>query len=294
MRHLRSLALCCATALAAAAHAQSLDGDVPASTLDPYAQGTSYGSGYAQGAGTRSIFLGTIAALIAQGVGSGIGNALAQGLGGSITRWFGGDTGTGRKGTQQALAGRDPGEPDESAGLQAGVAYEVDAIGRDGSTKAVDPARHVFRTGDRFQVFYRTTLPGRVRVFNIDPRGSESRIDSLEVAAGQLVALGPYQFVDGKGAETLKLVLAPCSSQVLTAATRAIVKAGTVQAAADPALRISDCGDAKLRGLRSKTRSIRKTSIDGSTVFALDPMTTDEISTGRVDAREVRIALQHR
>ena len=180
------------------------------------------------------------------------------------------------------------------AGLHAGVAYEVHLIGRDGATEAVDPARHVFRTGDRFQVYYRPTLPGRINVSNVDPQGSESRIDNVEVAAGQLAALGPYQFVDAKGNETLKLVLEPCSSPVLTASTRTIVKADAAVSASAPAARIGDCGDLKVRGMRAKTRTIRKTTMDGSTMFALDPLSKDEIRSGAVGARELRIALQHR
>jgi len=88
-------AVCCALALAGAAHAQSLDPPVPSTMPDPYTQGM-YG-GVAQGPSTRSVFLGTLAALLAQGLGS----ALSQGLGGSITQWF---TGKPRVGTTGASA----------------------------------------------------------------------------------------------------------------------------------------------------------------------------------------------
>jgi hypothetical protein len=293
MRHAQSLVVCCAIALAATAQAQSLDGPYPTGASDPYLQGTAYGGAAAQPSSARGIFLGTIAALIAQGVGTGIGTALAHGLGGSITKWFSGAPGPGKKYAQPARMQQPKNDLDEHGNLQAGIAYEVNAIGRDG-TQAVNPARHVFRTGDRFQVFYRTTLPGRVSVVNVDPRGNQSRIDAVDVAAGQLAVLGPYQFVDGKGTETLKLLIEPCSSPLLTAATRRIVKAGAASAAADSALRIAPCGNATPRDRRSKSRSIQKASVEGSTVFALDPLSGDEISSGRVQAREIRISLQHR
>jgi hypothetical protein len=120
----------------------------------------------------------------------------------------------------------------------------------------------VFHTGDRFQVYYRPNLPGRVQVINIDPRGSPTNIDAVEVAAGQLVALGPYQFVDMKGDEMLKLVLEPCSSPVLTAATRGILKVAAASPAKEPAMRIGECADPRTRGLPRKTRAIRKATME--------------------------------
>jgi len=293
MRHAKPLAFCCALALAGIANAQLLDSQVPTMTPDPYAQ-SMYGGAIAQRPSTRSIFVGTIATLLAQALGSGIGAALSQGLGGSITKWFSGEPSAGAMGPGQSMATQVKSERETPTGLHAGVAYEVHLIGRDGTARAVDPARHVFRTGDRFQVYYRPTLPGRVNVYNVNPQGSESRVDSAEMAAGQLAALGPYQFVDAKGQETLKLVLEPCSSPMLTAATRGIVKVGAAPAVANPAVQISDCGDARMRGVRAKTRTIRKTTMEGSTAFALDRLSNDEIKSGLVGSRELQISLQHR
>jgi hypothetical protein len=285
MRLDRSLVLCCALALAAASHGQSLDAESGPALYD---------QSLPQRPSTRGIFLGTIAALIAQGVGTGIGNAMSEGLAGSISRWFSGEPGARKERAQASAARPNPRVADALGDLQAGIAYEVEAIARDGTTRAVEPTRHAFRTGDRFQVVYRSTLPGQVKVFNIDPRGSETRVDAIEVAAGQLARLGPYQFVEGKGAETLRLVLEPCSSATLMATTRSIVKVAAGTESPDPALRVAECDATTSRGLRAKPRSIRKVSIDGTTVFALDALSADEINSGRVNAREIRITLQHR
>ncbi len=286
--------------------------------------------------GTRGLFVATLAALIAQGLGNGVGTALAQGLGGSITKWFGAEPAAGAGagvGTASSAAGWSAGLPDSmgpmggsstlssmgsigstnppvsaaplpaavagepplAAELQAGVAYEVHLIGPGLTARPVDPARHVFRTGDRFQVHYRPTLPGRVRVFNLNPRGTESRIDSVKVAAGQLVSLGPYRFVGAQGDETLKLVLQPCSSPVLAAATRSIVKVAVKSEAPEPALRVGDCDTPTATGgLPAKVRSIGKATMDGATAFAFDPLSADEARSGRIAPRELRISLQHR
>jgi len=267
-----SVVLCCGLALAGPCSAQT-----------------------AEGAQSRGIFMATVVSLIAQGIGNGLGIAASDGIVGSIKGWFNREP----KEAQPADA-----EPSAAAAAafaatpavapQAGIAYEVHLIGHDRESRAVDPARHVFRTGDRFQVFYRPTLPGRVQVANVNPRGEETRIDALEVAAGQLAALGPYQFVGAKGEETLKLTLEPCSSATLTAATRAIVKVGAPSAVLPtPAVQIADCTDPLSRSARAKARAIGKTTRDGATAFALDPLSRDEVRTGRIGAREIQIALKH-
>lgn len=227
----------------------------------------------------RGLFLATLASLLAQGV----GNALSQGLSGSITRWFESPKSPDRQ--AQAL---------DASGRVVGVAYEVHVLNANGTSQAVNPAQHVFHTGDRFQVHFRPALPGRITVSNVDPRGNESRIDQSQVAAGQLTTLGPYRFVDATGRETLKLRLEPCTSQALAAASRAIVKAGDAVPTSAGTLRINECGEALTRGNSLKTRAITKTTLDGSTSFALDPMGRDEMDSGQVLAREVAIALQHR
>lgn len=233
-----------------------------------------------QGRQARSVFLGTIAALLAQGVGT----ALSQGLAGSITRWF--DRSNHSEPPARAA--------DMPATRVAGVAYEVHLVDERGASRAVDPARHVFHTGDVFRVHYRPALPGRVTVSNVDPRGQESRIDRAEVAAGQLATLGPYRFVDKTGRETLKLTLEPCSTPALVAASRGIVKANEADAGSSAPLRIGSCGDALARGVRAKARSIAKASIDGPTAYAMDPLGRDELASGRIEPRELVIPLQHR
>lgn len=288
-----------------------------------YGQGMESAAG-APRAGTRGLFVATLAALIAQGLGNGVGTALSQGLGGSITKWFGGEPGAGSSGPASSLSAALPdpvgpigtlssmgstslpasvhasatpvtssvsGEVKALADLQAGVAFEIHLIGADAAVRPVDPAQHVFRTGDQFQVHYRPTLPGRVRVFNINPQGAESRIDSVKVAAGQLVSLGPYRFVGAQGDETLKLVLQPCSSPALAAATRSIVKVAVKFGSAGPALRVGDCGAAVMP---AKVRSVGKATMDGTTAFAFDPLSPDEARSGLIEARELRISLQHR
>ena len=235
----------------------------------------------------RSVFLGTIAALLAQRV----GGAFFQGVAGSITRWFEGSD----RGEQTMRAPDAPAMPPMNldAPRVAGVAYEVHLLDGQGNTRAVDPSRHAFNTGDRFQVHFRPALPGRVTVSNIDPNGKVSRIDQASVAAGQLTTLGPYRFVDAKGRERLKLRLEPCDSPVLQAASRSIVKVGTASRT-DAALRIGDCSQVLSRGISVKTRAIQKASMEGTTNFALDPLGREEVASGQIDAREVVIALQHR
>src|SRR6185437_9375331 len=98
---------------------------------------------------------------------------------------------------------------------------EVHTVGADGSTTAVDPASHIFHTGDRFVVLYRPSMPGRMEVYNINPTGQRTRIDTTTMAAGQLAVLGTYQFSRTTGDESLRLVISPCSSpQLLVAIAR--------------------------------------------------------------------------
>jgi hypothetical protein len=283
------IALCCAVALAGNVNAQAADNAAAPGWTEPYVQAMDSGARQS----TRGIFAATVAALIAQGVGNGIGTALSETLSGSITRWFGRAPAADSTATQQPAAA-DSGAPAETERPHAGLAFELHLIGADGATRAVDPSRHAFKTGDRFQIFYRPTLPGRINVFNVDPQRRESQIDSLQVAAGQLATLGPYQFVGEKGNETLRMVLAPCSSAAMAAATRKIVKVESPTVAADPAVRLGECSDSKTRGQKAKIRSIRKAPMDGLTAFALDPLSKEEIKSGAVAPREVRVALRHR
>ena len=177
--------------------------------------------------------------------------------------------------------------------LYAGFAYEIHAIGAGGYAQPVDPATHAFRTGDRFKVVYRPSLPGQVDVYNTNAAGQTSRIDSLSVAAGQLAELGPYEFTAMTGNETLILSLAPCSSNALMTATRNIVKVPDGASNGGGSFQLAQCGSPATRGLRTKTRDIRKVSVEGGTNFGLDPLSPSEVSSGDVAPRQITISLQH-
>jgi len=187
--------------------------------------------------------------------------------------------------------------------LYAGMAFEVHWLHRDGRTQPVDPATHYFATGDRFVVFYRPTLPGRVNIFNVNPLGEEKQIDAVNVAAGELARLGPYEFRGTTGQELLRLILSPCSSPQLQATTRDIVRVDDfsqpmpmpAQPPATPsALGLGDCNAVMSRSARPTTRDIVKVEMDGDTLFALDPISPQEVAAGRLESREITIALRHR
>jgi hypothetical protein len=111
--------------------------------------------------------------------------------------------------------------------IVAGGAYDVYLVGADGRETPVNAATHEFRTGERFKVYFRPSLPGRLDVYNINPLGRETRIDSAETPAGQLTTLGAYEFTATKGDEALRFVLSPCSNLQLLASTRDIVNVST-------------------------------------------------------------------
>jgi hypothetical protein len=287
-RAIRLLAAACALAFATGVAAQTVD-----PLAEPYPV-SPYGTEVPQQK-PRGLFAMTIAALVAQGIGGGIANGLSQGISGSIANWFASRSGAGAPLTTAALDDLSPRtdsfDPPAPA-LHAGVAYEVHLVGRE--SRAIDPKTHVFRTGDQFQVYYRPTLPGRITVSNINPKGTEAALDSIRVAAGQLLVLGPYQFVDKQGNETLRIVLSPCSTPTLMVATRTIVKAPGASATNDAPVRIADCDSPTTRALSAKTRDIRKTSMDGLTGFALDRVSDEEVASGEIAPRETRIRLRHR
>lgn len=186
----------------------------------------------------------------------------------------------------QALAA--PPVPGE---IFAGLAFEVHAVVPGGATVAVSPATHEFRTGDRFVVHYRPTLPGQMTVFNINPAGIQSQIDRVDLAAGQLAQLGPYEFAAMTGDDRLRLVLSPCSTPELLAATRDIVN---VTNAAPGALNLAACSPVT-RSIRDvPTRDIRKVGVEGTTAFALDPVSASEFGSGQLAPREVTIVFRHR
>ncbi len=174
--------------------------------------------------------------------------------------------------------------------LYAGVAYEVHAVDANGTTTLINPATHAFRTGDRFVVYYRPSMPGRMEVFNVNPLGQQTRIDSVNMAGGQLATLGPYQFASTTGDESLRIVLYPCSTPELLTATRDIVNvSGT--APATGGVQLGSCSTTT-RDIR--TRDITKVALDGGTSFALDPVSQQELNAGRLDARELTIVFHHR
>jgi hypothetical protein len=191
------------------------------------------------------------------------------------------------------------GSPGGLPPLYAGFAYEIHALGAGGYSQPVDPATHAFRTGDRFKVLYRPSLPGQVDVYNINPAGQNTHIDTLSVAAGQLAELGPYEFTDLRGNETLILSLSACSTPALMTATRNIVKVPEGGSGDYPVgnggFELDPCGSPTTRSLRArtKTRDIRKVTVEGGTNFGLDPLSAREMSSGDVAARQITITLQH-
>jgi hypothetical protein len=177
--------------------------------------------------------------------------------------------------------------------LYAGIAYEIHLLQPDGSTQPVDPVSYAFRTGDQFRVYYRPSLPGRVDIFNINAVGQESQIDTSVVAAGELASLGPYQFTNLQGEETLILKLSACVTPALYATTRNIVKVQGGQNDNNP-MGFDSCSNTSTRGLKTKTRDIRKVSVEGGTTFALDPIAANELGSGDMAPRQVTITLHHR
>ena len=181
--------------------------------------------------------------------------------------------------------------PPEESSLQAGVAYQVSVVGRDGSRVLVDPTQRSFVSGERVEVQYRTNLPGLVEVFNIDPMGREERIDQKQVAAAQLAVLGPYEFVNATGSETLRINLRPCLGGAAGSNTRSMVRA---QVTPELAGALIGCDDPAMRQQRVATRGIVKVAVEGGTNFALDPVSRNEIVSGQIAPREVNIRFLHR
>ena len=176
--------------------------------------------------------------------------------------------------------------------LYAGIAYEVHALGPGGTTTPVNPATYIFHTGDRFMVYYRPSMPGRMDVFNINPAGRQTQIDSASMAAGQMASLGPYEFSAMTGDESLRISLSPCSTQQLLVATRDIVNVAS-STTATTGVQLGTCG-MNTRGLDVRTRDITKVAVDGGTAFALDPVSASELSGGQIATRDVQIVFHHR
>jgi hypothetical protein len=189
--------------------------------------------------------------------------------------------------------------PSTPSNLYAGLAYEVQAIGRSGETLTVDPATHYFATGDRFIVMYRPSLPGQVAIYNVNPLGQEKKIDAVNVAAGELTRLGPYEFRHNAGTEVMRLILSPCLNDGLMATTRDIVKVDDMQpvgAASPPAsaLNLPSCSMVAAQSARPQTRDIVKVGAEEGTMFALDPVAQQEVQSGNYTARELTLTFNHR
>ncbi|MDP9199495.1 MAG: hypothetical protein M3O07_09825 [Pseudomonadota bacterium] len=183
--------------------------------------------------------------------------------------------------------------------LYAGLAYEVQTIARSGETLTVDPATHYFATGDRFVVLYRPSLPGQVAIYNVNPLGQEKKIDAVNVAAGELTRLGPYEFRHNAGTEVMRLILSPCLNDGLMATTRDIVKVDEMQpvgatSAPASALNLPSCSMVAAQNERPQTRDIVKVGAEEGTMFALDPVAQQEVQTGNYTARELTLTFNHR
>jgi hypothetical protein len=177
--------------------------------------------------------------------------------------------------------------------IAAGLAFEVHRLNPGGATMLVDPAVHAFRTGERFVVFFRPSLPGRMDIYNINPAGQESLIDTQELAAGQLTRLGPYEFTAATGDEQLRLVMRPCTTPQLVSATRDIVRVSDT-APDGSGIVLQACDLSATRSVRAlPTRDIRKVTVEDGTQFALDPLTAEELASGQVSPREVTIRFRH-
>lgn len=182
---------------------------------------------------------------------------------------------------------------DATPALLSGFAYEVH-LQKDGRDSTIDPTSFEFHSGDRILVYYRPALPGEIDIFNVDASGTQTRIDSSLAAAGQLLTLGPYEFSGPPLDEHLRIVSLPCTSDALTAMTRSLVKVTDVNATATP-LKLSVCGASRsLASGRRNAKEIRKVGSDGTTRFALDPVSKQEQASGQIGPRALTITLIHR
>ena len=194
--------------------------------------------------------------------------------------------------------------------IYAGIAYEVHAVRPAvGDSVPVSPATYEFHTGDRFLVYYRPSMPGRMEVYNVNPLGQTTLIDAVNMAAGQLSTLGPYEFAANKGDESLRIVLSPCSTPQLLTASRDIINVNNTLQAGAPGggVQLGSCSGLNTRGVARgdqahagktgggvRTRDIRNVALDGGTSFALDPVSRQELTSGSVAPREVTIVFHHR
>ena len=266
------------------------------------------------GMSVRDAFAGTLATVVQASSGTLL-MGIAQVLTGRLLDWFGQKAAA--KSTASAALVPAPASPPQPAAagpaasfapaapapspsaapeptVVAGIAFEVHRLGPGGEMTLVDPATYEFRTGERFVLLYRPSLPGRVDVYNINPLGQQVLIDSLQLAAGQLRRLGPYEFAATTGDEQLRLVMTPCSTPELVLATRDIVRVQP-NAAQGTGLPLVACEALATRSPQPiATRDIRKVAVDDGTSFAVDPLSSAELASGQVIPRELTIRFRHR
>lgn len=175
--------------------------------------------------------------------------------------------------------------------IHAGVAYQVSLLQRDGSRMLVDPEQRAFTTGERIEIAYRPNFPGVVEVYNIDSMGRQEQIDRQQLAATQLATLGPYEFVNVKGQEILRIVLRPCLGNM--ANTPNAMANARLQFQPQLAGALRACDDPALSHQQVATRGIAKVAREGGTNYALDPVSRNEIESGRLAPREVQIRFMH-
>lgn len=267
------------------------------------------GTATASGPSMKEVFAGTLAAVV-QASGGALLGGVAQFLTGQLVDWFSKKVGPDAAPADQFAAASaadgttagsapDPGQaanepnPGLPAGIVAGLAFEVHRLQPGGATVLVDPAVNEFRTGERFVVYFRPSLPGRMDVYNINPAGQQVLIDTQQLAGGQLTRLGPYEFTAATGDEQLRLVLQPCSTPQLVSATRDIVRVQD-NVPVQGGIELQSCTTSATRSLRSvPTRDIRKVTVEDGTRFALDPLSDQEVASGHVAPREVTLRFSH-
>lgn len=94
-----------------------------------------------------------------------------------------------------------------------GLQFQVFLV-RDDKEIPVNPARHIFREGDRFKVQITTNTPGIIMVANRDPLGKETFLGSwpIERAFSKVMipAEGYFEFYGPKGEDLLYVLFIPC------------------------------------------------------------------------------------
>jgi hypothetical protein len=59
-------------------------------------------------------------------------------------------------------------------------------------------------------------------------------------------------------------------------------------------VKLGSCGAPTPRGVDVQTRDIEKVGVEGTTSFALDPISPQELSSGQVTPRQAIIVFHHR